>query len=280
MTAQEENKSKQKEKVCGIIMPISQHPDYPRDHWKDVFDILSEAVSETDFTPKLVSDDPAIGLIHERIVQNIYNNHIIICDVSSKNPNVMFELGLRLAFDKPTLIVKDEKTGYSFDTAVVEHIEYPSSLRFNQIVDFKQKIKERIITTYKKSEEDPNFSPFLKSFGKTIVPTSIHNQEIPESKFIISQLTQISDEIKSIRIENRMNSGYINKAEMLMNKYPSSSLINSLIESYYKNSKKTTNEDLIDYVQTNLSSNGYQLSSDDVKKIFNESENWKKRILK
>ena len=120
-------------KTCGIIMPISPHPDYPADHWKDVLTILTEAVSQTEFEPKLVSDDVAIGLIHDRIVTNIYNNEIVICDVSSKNPNVMFELGLRLAFDKPTIIIKDENTGYSFDTGIIEHISYPSSLRFNQM---------------------------------------------------------------------------------------------------------------------------------------------------
>ncbi|WP_353118770.1 hypothetical protein [Myroides odoratus] len=55
-------------------------------------------------------------------MNNIYNDEIVVCDVSSKNPNVMFELGLRLAFDKPTIIIKDEKTGYSFDTGVIEHL--------------------------------------------------------------------------------------------------------------------------------------------------------------
>jgi hypothetical protein len=34
-----------------------------------------------------------------------------------KNPNVMFELGMRLAFDKPAIIIKDNRTNYSFDTA-------------------------------------------------------------------------------------------------------------------------------------------------------------------
>jgi hypothetical protein len=61
----------------------------------------------------------------KRIVQNIYDNEMVICDVSAKNPNVMFELGMRLAFDKPAIIIKDDKTNYSFDTAPIEHLEYP-----------------------------------------------------------------------------------------------------------------------------------------------------------
>jgi len=42
---------------------------------------------------------------------------MIVCDISGRNPNVMFELGLRLAFDKPAIIIKDEITPYSFDTS-------------------------------------------------------------------------------------------------------------------------------------------------------------------
>ncbi|MDY3549004.1 RNA helicase [Riemerella anatipestifer] len=204
----DKDKSEKKDKIerpiekkkCGIIMPISSHPDYPKDHWKEVLNILVEAVNETDFEPRLVSDDVAIGLIHERIVNNIYNDDIIVCDVSSKNPNVMFELGMRLAFDKPTIIIKDENTGYSFDTGVIEHINYPSSLRFNKIIEFKKELIKKINATYSKSQSKKNFSPFLKSFGKTIVPAKIHQTEIPESQYILSKLENITNEIQLLRM--------------------------------------------------------------------------------
>jgi len=63
----------------------------------------------------------------------------------------MFELGLRLAFDKPTIIVKDDKTTYSFDTAPIEHLEYPRDLRFPRMVEFKSRLKEKIKGTHNKS---------------------------------------------------------------------------------------------------------------------------------
>lgn len=195
-------KNKISSKKCGIIMPIAKHPDYQNGHWKDVLDILSEAISVTEFEPRLVSDDVAIGLIHDRIVTNIYNDEIVVCDVSSKNPNVMFELGLRLVFDKPTIIVKDEKTGYSFDTGVIEHISYPSSLRFSDIVDFKEELIKKINATYAKSQSEKDYSPFLKSFGKTIIPTSLEKTEIPERKYIIDQLSMIRLEMRKLRSDN------------------------------------------------------------------------------
>ena len=114
------------------------------DHWAEVKKILSEAIHDAGYNPNLVSDADDIGIIQKRIIQNIYDNDIVVCDVSGKNPNVMFELGMRLAFDKPAIIVIDDKTDYSFDTSPIEHLSYPRDLRYFDILDFKEQLKKKI----------------------------------------------------------------------------------------------------------------------------------------
>ncbi|MDE5423864.1 hypothetical protein L3073_16740 [Ancylomarina sp. DW003] len=240
---QVKNKDEINDKACGIIMPIASHSDYPRDHWTEVFEIIKEAISETQFKPRLVSADDAIGLIHDRIVTNIYNDEIVICDVSSKNPNVMFELGLRLAFDKPTIIIKDEKTGYSFDTGGIEHLEYPSSLRFNLIVDFKQELIKRVNATYKRSNEESNYSPFLKSFGKNIIPAKIHQTDIPEGKFILEELMSMRSDIRGMQ-QNQMN---MNKGMVIRSRSnDNNKLIIDVIESTLRKKNKKFSNGIID----------------------------------
>ena len=91
-------------------MPISTIDSCNEEHWRDVKEILSEAIVDAGFSPQLVSEADDVGIIQKRILQNLYANPIVVCDVSAKNPNVMFELGLRLAFDKPTVIVKDPES--------------------------------------------------------------------------------------------------------------------------------------------------------------------------
>jgi len=107
---------------CGIIMPISEIDDLSENHWREVLDILFDAITAAGFEPNLVSTTDEVGIIQQTIIQNIYDNPVIVCDVSAKNPNVMFELGMRLAFDKPTVIVKDDKTSDSFDTSPIQHL--------------------------------------------------------------------------------------------------------------------------------------------------------------
>src|SRR4051794_38394540 len=98
--------------TCGIVMPISGFDDCSEEHWFEVRQILISSIENAGFSALLVSDAEDIGVIQKRIIHNLYSNPIVLCDVSGKNPNVMFELGMRLAFDKPTIIVKDDKTSY------------------------------------------------------------------------------------------------------------------------------------------------------------------------
>ena len=176
--------------VCGIVMPISPIDGCSENHWSEVLGILNDAIDDAGFEGNLVSNADEVGIIHKRIIQNLYDNPVVVCDVSCKNPNVMFELGLRLAFDKPTIIVKDDKTSYSFDTSAIEHLEYPRDLRFNQIVEFKKKLSEKISATYKKSVEDENYTTFLKHFGEFKV-AKIDQKEVSGQEYILDELKQL-----------------------------------------------------------------------------------------
>lgn len=181
---------KKKKEKCGIIMPISTLDGCSEQHWKDVKTILSEAIENAGFEANLVSLSDDVGVIQKRIVQNIYDNPIIVCDVSGKNANVMFELGMRLAFDKATIVIKDDKTSYSFDTSPIEHLTYPRDLRFNKIVEFKKELTEKIKATYDKSKSDPNYSTFLKHFGKFTV-TKLDTTEVSKEDFIIEEIKEL-----------------------------------------------------------------------------------------
>lgn len=189
-------KAAQKSKdVCGIVMPISAMGTYTADHWSDVMDIIEESAKEAGFSPTLVSEGQDIGIIHERIITNLYDNPIVVCDVSGKNPNVMFELGLRLAFDKPTIVIKDDDTSYSFDTSPIEHLTYPRDLRYQKIEEFKKKLADKIVATHRKATTDPaNYTTFLKHFGQFKV-AKLESMELSKEDYIVATLRRISERL-------------------------------------------------------------------------------------
>lgn len=211
-----EKSLKMTKEKCGIIMPISQLDECNEQHWIDVKSILIEAIESSDLEANLVSNADDIGIIQKRIIQNIYDNPIIVCDVSGKNPNVMFELGLRLAFDKPTIIVKDDKTSYSFDTSPIEHLTYPRDLRFNKIIDFKKELSEKILGTLKKAKEDKNFSTFLKHFGKFTV-AKLETTEVSKEEFILEELRDIRYAMSNLSRERNI---IRNRSERFQNELP------------------------------------------------------------
>lgn len=186
------------EKICGLVMPISAIDGCDEQHWLDVKEILEDAIKSAGFSANLVSYADEAGIIQKRIIRNLYNNPIVVCDVSGKNPNVMFELGMRLAFDKPTIIIKDDKTSYSFDTSPIEHLEYPRDLRFSKIVDFKNELERKIVATFKKSTEDKDYTAFLKHFG-TFKIAQLETTEVSEEKYILEELKDIKKIVSNFK---------------------------------------------------------------------------------
>lgn len=183
--------------TCGIVMPISLFDSCTEEHWRDVKLILSEAIEDAGFVPQLVSEADDVGVIQKRIIQNLYENPVVVCDVSAKNPNVMFELGMRLAFDKPTIIIKDDKTSYSFDTSPVEHLTYPRDLRFSKIVEFKEGLAEKIKGTFEKSQADPLYTTFLKNFG-TFKVAELKTEIVPQDRLVLEEVKGLRELVLSL----------------------------------------------------------------------------------
>lgn len=254
-----EDKNKLEDKAkCGIIMPISSIDWYSAEHRKEVSEIISDAIADAWFCPNIVSNADEVWIIQRAIVQNIYNNPIIVCDVSWKNPNVMFELWMRLAFDKPTIIIKDDQTSYSFDTGIIEHLEYPKDLRFQKILDFKKNLKEKIEATYKKASKDPNYTTFLKHF-KELRIAHIPQEEVTTEKYMLQSIDDLRNDvrqlIKSNRLKNtdidspREGSRITNEAVKIIEKNANDYLKINGFQDYLQVLKAGKKDDLIRYLE-------------------------------
>ncbi|MGE7999394.1 hypothetical protein ACQKOF_12045 [Lysinibacillus sp. NPDC093190] len=179
-----ETETETKKLKVGLIMPISNTEGYPVGHWGDVRKIIEEALSEfKDYKVEvnMVSEAEDSTLIQKTIIQRIYSDDIVIVDVSSKNPNVMFELGVRLAFDRPFILLKDDSTDYVFDISSIYHINYPRDLRYKDIVDMKNQLKLKLDATYRKSLKEE--SMYLKDFG-TFKVANLQSTELPMMDYL------------------------------------------------------------------------------------------------
>jgi hypothetical protein len=168
------NEGESAQKFCGIVRPIADMGNYTAKHWREVHNVIAEAVEPLGYTLRLVSESDASGVILTEIVTNLYQDEMVIVDVSGRNPNVMFELGMRLAFEKPAIIVVDDDTPFSFDISPVKHIRYPRTLRYGDIVKFKAEVATAVTATLNAVPDKKNY---LQQFGPIKV-TELGSQSV------------------------------------------------------------------------------------------------------
>jgi len=103
-------------KELFVIMPFSEKTDeYPKGYFDEVYNSLIVPASvEAGFTAKTAKRSGS-DIIHSTIVSDIYNADIVLADLTEHNPNVLFELGLAIAFQKKVALIRAKGTTAIFD---------------------------------------------------------------------------------------------------------------------------------------------------------------------
>ena len=113
-------------------MPFAEHATQARSEgfFKELYSsIIKPACERAGFEPS-TADRKGSDVIHTTILREILEADIVVADLTDHNPNVMFELGLRMAMGaKPVCIVKSKDTGRVFDVDNVLRVyEYNQNL--------------------------------------------------------------------------------------------------------------------------------------------------------
>jgi hypothetical protein len=121
---------------CFVIMPISDPDGYTPGHFARVYeDIFKPAIRRAGYEPKRADDVLETNLIQLDLLRRLIEAPMAICDLSSRNPNVLFELGLRQAFDKPVAVVQEEGTRKIFDIAPLRSTQYRRERIYHQVLE-------------------------------------------------------------------------------------------------------------------------------------------------
>lgn len=165
MTTKAKSNVKKEEELpeCFIIMPISDPEGYDNGHFKHVYEnIIKPACELADYKAYRADDNDSTNMIHDVILKKVLNAPMAICDLSSLNPNVMFELGIRQAFDKPVVLIQEKGTKRVFDLAPIKTIEYPKGMVYHEVIAFQEKLKRTIISTFEESSQPDNSNSIVK----------------------------------------------------------------------------------------------------------------------
>jgi hypothetical protein len=76
--------------------------------------LITPAAKASQFTVKTANRQGS-DLIQSTIINDLMDADLVIADLTEHNPNVMIELGVRMAEDKPVVLIKAHGTGPLFD---------------------------------------------------------------------------------------------------------------------------------------------------------------------
>lgn len=76
--------------------------------------LITPAANQAGFAVKTARREDS-DLIHHTIIKELLNAPLVICDITDHNPNVLFELGIRLSKELPVVIIKTRDTKGVFD---------------------------------------------------------------------------------------------------------------------------------------------------------------------
>lgn len=188
---------------CFIIMPISDQINYEKDHFQNVYkDLIQPACNLAGFEAARADQVKQSNLIQLDILQSIINAPMTVCDLSSRNPNVLFELALRMAFDKPVALIKDEATPDIFDISLFRYQIYRKTLNYHEVLEDQKSISDCIKSTYKAYQNKEGINSIIGLLA-IVKPATISEISASEAAIQLPKLV-LNDLIMSLKEFNNL----------------------------------------------------------------------------
>lgn len=185
---------------CFIIMPIADHPDYKQGHFKRVYeDIIKPACQAAGYRAVRADDVAQTNLIHLDILQKLLESPMAICDLSTRNPNVLFELGLRQAFDKPTILIQEVGTPQIFDINLFRYTQYRNELDYRDVIADQKAIQKVIEETKQAIAENKSVNSIIKLLSITNPATLQDSSNFGDKEYfqvLMSEIRGIKEYVK------------------------------------------------------------------------------------
>lgn len=191
-------------------MPISDAEGYEKGHFSHVYeDIIKPAVEMTDFVPRRADEVKETNFIHLDILKKLIDAPIAICDLSTRNPNVLFELGIRQAFDKPVVLIQEKGTPKIFDIGPLRYLEYSKEMKYHDVLKTQQDLKVAIEATKAAEGEHGNINSIVRLMALSS-PAAIpnlegNNKEALALDVIQSQMNDMRKMMEMSMMEGRRN---------------------------------------------------------------------------
>lgn len=187
MAKASKGKAKDPEDVCFVIMPFGGWLD---DYYQDIY---CPAITAAGLDPHRADDLFRPSSIVNDIWAYTKKARIVLADLSGKNPNVFYELGLAHALAKPAILVAESMDDVPFDLRALRVLVYDKNAPdWGRVLQGKV---QSAIGEVLKSPAEAVLPTFLETKGATPKPTvTPQEKEIFELR---QQVDVLREELRS-----------------------------------------------------------------------------------
>lgn len=266
-------------------MPFSKtKKNHTKEYWDNHFSSYLKPLIESCSEIEAFRSVPLRQDILRQIINDLVFSHIVVADLTDSNPNVYWELGVRLSFRHGTVTIAEERSKIPFDLKSKGVLFYPKDSKIRE--EFEEQFKDAI----KDCLSTPNRtdSIVLETItGRGPIYSIIHRQEvinkldglIAESEinlFIVQKAQE-----RAYANENRRFSSLRSKYGLIITQLGISALNLLLAEHYieedaefYRNARTTLTA--VNTVNARLAA---WTSNDDIGKWFIEDTTFPNNLL-
>ena len=168
-----ETTSPEPAKTCFVIMPFGEKPDVDGQivRFNDVYNYIIKPVAQRVGLEVIRSDEiQTPGWIHGDMIQHIFSSDVAIVDITSLNPNVFYELGVRHTLRKAvTILIRKKGTKNPFNVQGMRTIEYDMDIA--SAAEAQNDIEKFIRNGLKKMNNDSMVYQILPNLRMSIPQT-------------------------------------------------------------------------------------------------------------
>lgn len=150
--------------VCFVIMPFTERDDrHPAGFFEEAFlNLLTPAITEAGFSVRTAKRQGS-DVIQSTIVNELLEADLVVADLTEHNPNVLFELGLRMAENRPVALIRAKGTGPIFDVDNMLRVEdYDPNLWKSSLSRDLPKIRDHVRATWEARDNSASLIAILR----------------------------------------------------------------------------------------------------------------------
>lgn len=152
---------------CFVIMPFRERdPKRAQGFFDEVLrNLIAPAGRQAGFTVS-TANRPGSDVIQSTIINDLLDADLVVADLTEHNPNVLFELGVRMAHDKPVALIRAKGTGPVFDVDnMLRVIDYDGNLWPSTVERDVPRLKAHIEGTWTNRQSDKSYMKILRRTG-------------------------------------------------------------------------------------------------------------------